>query len=123
MPEYDGYQVTDARPDRTIVKDYEPFKPLLDRILVKRIDEIVGDDGFIVPEKYRQHSNWGEVIAVGDTVVLGGERIPLTDFVNIGDICRYGEYCAEAYSVDDPSLFIVRLQDCRGVRRLVKANS
>lgn len=97
--------------------EYEEFRTLLDRILVRRLkvdDEVAG---FAIPEKFRQHSNWGEVVVVGDGVVLGGELLPLDQFISVGDRVRYGEYTAEQFSTDDESLWIVRLQDCRGVRR------
>lgn len=127
-------EIIDSRAPRE-VKEYEEFKPILDRILVRRIDEAKAEGEFVVPEKYRQHSNWGEVIAIGDGVVLGNEfyqfvqPVPPMDmlkdkviynFVRPGDMVRYGEYTAEAFSVDDPTLFIVRIQDVRGVRRLIR---
>lgn len=96
---------------------HSPFKPILDRILVRRLPIDEPKDGFSAPEKYRQSNNWAEVIAIGDGIMLGHDFVQLTDFVNVGDWIRYGEYTAEAFSVDDPDLFIIRLQDCRGVRR------
>ena len=109
--------VLDLRPDRT--KTYQPFKTILDRILVRRIETPSTVDGFEVAEKFRQHTNRGEVVAVGDWVVLGGQCHKVTEFVNIGDIVLYGEYTAERQSKDDETLWIVRLQDVRGVERLV----
>lgn len=110
-------EITDTRAPR-VVHEYEDFRCLLDRILVRRVPP--DDADFAIPDKYRQHSNWGDVIAIGDSVVLGQQRYPLTDFVNLGDRVRYGEYTAEQYSLDDEDLFIIRIQDVRGVRRLKK---
>jgi co-chaperonin GroES (HSP10) len=109
--------IIDIRPDRT--KAYHPAKPILDRILVKRIESPKNSDGFEVPDKYRQQTNQGEVIAVGDCVVLGHERWNVSDFVSVGDVVHYGEYTAEQLK-DDPSLYIVRIQDVRLVERLVR---
>lgn len=114
-----GFTIEDKRPDRSQIKDYHPFTALLDRILVRRIEPEKLVNGYLIPDKYREMENWGEVVSVGQGVVLGREWRPLTDFVNIGDLVKYGEHTAErfSYKEDDP-LFIVRIQDCRGVRRL-----
>ena len=94
-----------------------PLRPLLDRVLIRRIEADAAADGFAIPEKYRQHSNLGVVIALGDGVVLGGQWKPLTDFVSVGSKIIYGEYTAEAYDHNGQTYWIVRLQDIRGVVR------
>ncbi len=96
---------------------HQPFKPILDRILVKRLPVDEPKDGFVVPEKHRQSSNWAEVIAVGDGVMLGHDFVNIRDFVDVGDWVKFGEYTAEAFDVNEPDVFIVRIQDVRGVRR------
>lgn len=111
----ESVSVVDTRPDRT--KTYEPFKPILDRILVRALPE-QDESGFAVPKKYRQQTNRGEVVAVGDGVVLGGEWHPLMEFVNVGDRVMYGEYTSEKFDRDAEELFIIRVQDIRGVERL-----
>lgn len=93
-----------------------PFRPILDRVLLRRIEAEAAVDGFQVPEKYRQHSNLGEVIALGDGVVLGKEWKLLTDFIHVGDVVLYGEYTAEAFEKDGETLWLVRIQDIRGVK-------
>src|ERR1035437_10110535 len=67
------------------------FKPILERVLIKRVAEDKNMEqledgsmrdkrtGFIIPAKYRQHSNVGVVLAVGDFVVMGGVKTPLSD--------------------------------------------
>lgn len=113
----------DLRPDRT--KTYAAFKPILDRILVRCIDRTT--QGFFdIPDKFRQPSKFGEVLAVGDSVVLGRECFPLTNFVNIGDIVRFSEFSAEPLEPDANSDnrvlpgrdYIIRIQDVRGVESL-----
>jgi co-chaperonin GroES (HSP10) len=93
-----------------------PFRPILDRVLIRRIEPEAAPDGFSVPEKYRQHDNLGTIIALGDGIVLGNEWKPLTDFVHVGDMVLYGEYCAECFQKDEEIFWIVRLQDIRGVK-------
>jgi len=112
--------ITDLRPDRS--RSYETPKPLLDRILVRRINK-AEDDGLMISEKFREKSRTGEIIAVGQGVVLGNQFLPLTDFVNIGDRVVYGEFTAEAYDHTDPTIatiFVVRIQDCRTCEELVR---
>lgn len=109
--------IIDTRPDRT--RAYTKPQAILDRILVRRLDAPKADEGFIVPEKFRQQTNRGEVISIGDGVVLGTEFKSLEFFVSPGDIVHYGEYTAEQLK-DDPTLYIVRIQDVRLVERLVR---
>lgn len=108
------------------VPTYEPFKPILDRILIRLVREDGPKDGFEVPEKYRQQTNKGEVLAVGDVVVLSGHKFPVTDFVNVGDHLLFGQYTAEEFTSDDlvarfgeGPFYIIRVQDVRGIARQV----
>ena len=112
MPEI---KVVDKRPDRT--KEYGEFECLLDRVLIRRLPEDTGT-GLQIPNKYREPQRWGEVIAIGDSVVLGGVKWPLSDYVSVGDIVKYGEHTAEQFDTNDEDVFIVRVQDLRGRRRL-----
>jgi co-chaperonin GroES (HSP10) len=114
MPEI---EITDTRPDRSKVKEHGPFECLLDRILVRQLP-IDNPAGFAMSEKYKPQSYWGEVIAIGDSIVLGGVKWPLSDFVGVGDLVKFGVSVAENFSIDDPDLYIIRLQDCRGRRRV-----
>jgi co-chaperonin GroES (HSP10) len=109
--------ITDLRPDRT--KQYSAPKPILDRILVRRLAAPKAEDGFVVPEKFRQQTNRGEVVSIGTHVAIGNVEHNLDEFVWPGDIVHYGEYVAEQMK-DDPSLYIVRIQDVRLVERLVR---
>src|SRR5580704_7125467 len=107
------------------MSEFAPFKPILDRLLIKLVHEDGPKDGFEVPDKYRQHTNKGEVLAVGDCVVLSGHKFPLTDFVNVGDHVLFGEYTAEEFTSDElaarfkdvDKFYIIRVQDVRGTAR------
>jgi len=113
--------VVDLRPDRS--KSYHKPQPILDRILVRVIKSHSETEEFVIPDKYREKSRLGEVIAIGYGVVLGNQYLPLEEFISIGDRVKFGEYTAEAYDHTDPTLateFIVRIQDIRTVERLVR---
>jgi len=127
--------------------EYEVGKPILDRVVIMRIPddpnlEILEDGsardkrtGFIIPPRYRQHSNTGIVIAIGDFVVMGGVKTPLNTIVNPGDKVTYGDYNSEIfhasaakveamcdaaqvnYNPDPEAIRVVRVQDIRLVER------
>lgn len=107
MSEPTEIPVVDSRPDRSLIREYDPFVPILDRVLVKRLEVAKDSDGFAVPEKYRQSTNKGEVLGVGTRVTS----------VKTGDIVLYGEFTAEKLTGGD-AIFIVREADIRGVERL-----
>jgi co-chaperonin GroES (HSP10) len=87
-----------------------PFLPILDRVLIRRIEAEATAEGFSVPEKYRQHSNLGIVIEVGENVAR------LTDRVKVGAKVLYGEYTAEQWDAPNGDVYwSVRVQDIRGV--------
>ena len=131
-----AYPIEDTRsslPPETFVAP-TVFKPILDRVLVRRVqDEQVSKLG--LPDKYRQQTNEGEVLSVGDFVVLGGHVVPFirantwftrfltwlgfvlpTVGVQVGDRVLFGEYNAERFTQDGEELWIVRVQDIRGVK-------
>lgn len=110
----------DQRASRDVV-EYEPFQPILDRIVVRRIESNTDTDGFVVPEKYRQHTNIGEVLAIGTGVVLGMIFHDMDTFVEVGDRVLFGEYTAEKYVFEGDEQEIVRIQDVRGVFKRKKA--
>lgn len=130
-------------------KKYDNPLTLLDRILVKRITdnpdlEVLSDGtvrnkktGFIVPQAYRQHTNIGIVLCVGQFVIVGGVRVPMNEVVSVGDKVTYGDYNSEVfiqneditksmcdavemdYEEDPEGLRVVRVQDIRTVRHQV----
>jgi co-chaperonin GroES (HSP10) len=87
------------------------------------LDEKVQDPttGIFMPPVYRQHSNKGIVVTIGQWVVLGGKQIPLGDIIKVGDKILFGEYNCEKFTgVDGVEYELVRVQDIRGVERLVE---
>ena len=126
-------------------KKFGAYHPILDRILVKRVEpdpnmELLSDGstrdkrtGFVMPAKYRQHSNTGVVLAMGQFVVMGGVKTPLGEILGLGDRVTYGDYNSEVtflpetlvrslcdnvqlnYIEDENGLRVIRIQDVRGV--------
>ena len=143
--EVETAKVTPVAPKKFADKKFSAFTPILDRILVKRCAEgpdmkIMEDGsvlntktGLVIAAKYRQHSNIGIVLATGQFVILGGQRIAMSEVVRVGDRVTYGDYNSEVFLMDEPKvqemcdsvqmnyepdaegLRIVRVQDVRGV--------
>jgi chaperonin GroES len=90
------------------------FKPILDRVLLRRIEE---EDSSVIqtPDVFKQKSNKGEVIALGDFFQLGGNIFPMQDFLNVGDVVLFGEFNVETFMKDGEEFLLVRIQDIRGV--------
>ena len=89
------------------------FRPVMDRILLRRIKQPEVVNGVVIPDKYKE-SNEYEVVALGDFVVLSGQRFPLTEFVTVGDTVLVGQYNLERVEVDGEELLLTRVQDIRG---------
>jgi len=115
-------KTTQESVDSVTEPKYTPFSPIMDRVQVKVIEEMVKDEqGVLMPPKYRQHSNMGVVIAIGQWVILGGKQIPLGEVIQPGDKVLFGEYNCEKFDgVDGEEYELIRVQDIRGVWRLIQ---
>jgi len=91
------------------------FKPLSDRLLVKRVDvEEKTTGGLFIPETAKEKPSRGEVIAIGSGKVLdNGTRIPLE--VKVGDIVLFGKYAGSEVKLDDVEHLVMREEDILAV--------
>ena len=84
------------------------FRPLHDRVLLRRIEEgetVLG--GIIIPDSAKEKPQQGEAIAVGNGKVLdNGTRVPLE--VHAGDRVLFGKYSGTEIKVDDEDYLILR---------------
>lgn len=92
------------------------LRPILDRVLIKRFPPPPEPpkDTVVIPQKYQQQACTGEVAALGQFVVMGGIKFPLTDFLQVGDVVRFSEYNFEEVPSDGVDYVLVRIQDIRG---------
>ena len=88
------------------------IQPILDRVFVRRLTK-ESKSTILIPERYRQAERTGEVLALGQFVVIGGLRIPLDEIIQVGDVVLFGEYAAEKFE-EDEKLVLLRIQDIRG---------
>lgn len=87
------------------------FKPLHDRVLVKRVDvEEKTAGGLFIPETAKEKPSRGEVIAVGSGKMLdNGTRMALE--VKVGDIVLFGKYAGNEIKLDGVEHLVMREED------------
>ncbi|OGQ48158.1 MAG: co-chaperone GroES [Deltaproteobacteria bacterium RIFCSPLOWO2_02_FULL_47_10] len=91
------------------------FRPLHDRVLVKRItEEEKTKGGIIIPDSAKEKPQEAEVIAVGNGKVLEeGNRIALD--VKTGDRILFGKYSGNDIKLDGEEYVIIREEDVLGI--------
>lgn len=91
------------------------FKPLNDRVLVKRIDEkVTKAGGIIVPDSAKEKPMEGKVIAVGTGHVNeDGKRRPLE--VKVGNRVLFGKYAGTEVKLDDVEHVILKEDEVLGI--------
>ncbi|MBL8547679.1 MAG: co-chaperone GroES [Hyphomonadaceae bacterium] len=97
------------------------FRPLHDRVLVKRVkEEEKTRGGIIIPETAQEKPQEGEVVAVGPGARdEDGERIELD--VKVGDRILFGKWSGTEVKVDGEVLLIMKESDIMGVIEVKKA--
>ena len=91
------------------------FRPLGDRVLVKRVEEEEKTKGgIIIPDTAKEKPQEGEVIAVGP-----GARDEDGDYikpdVSVGDKILFGKWSGTEVKVDGQDLLIMKESDILGV--------
>jgi chaperonin GroES len=91
------------------------FRPLHDRILVRRVDE---DEktagGIIIPDTAKEKPQQGVVVAVGPGARNeAGELLPLD--VAVGDRVLFGKYAGSEVRIDGAEYSIMKESDIMGV--------
>ena len=91
------------------------FRPLHDRVVVKRIDaEEKSTGGIIIPDTAKEKPSQGEVIAVGpggrDDA---GKIIPMD--VKVGDRILFGKWSGTEVKIDGVEYLIMKESDVMGV--------
>jgi len=83
------------------------FRPLYDRVLIKRLDADEKVGGLFIPESAKEKPLQGEVVAVGPGARLddGNNREPS---VKTGDRVLFGKYSGDEVQVDGSKHLIMR---------------
>ena len=91
------------------------FKPLYDRILVKRVEEESRSAGGIyIPDTAKEKPLRGQVLAVGKGKLLDNGQLRPLD-VKEGDTVLFGKYAGTEIKVDGVEHTILREDDVLGV--------
>ncbi|WP_296814810.1 co-chaperone GroES [Brevundimonas sp.] len=91
------------------------FRPLGDRVLVKRVEEEEKTKGgIIIPDTAKEKPQEGEVVAVGP-----GARDEDGDYIkpelNVGDRILFGKWSGSEVKIDGQDLIIMKESDVLGV--------
>jgi chaperonin GroES len=91
------------------------FRPLHDRIVVRRIEaEQKSAGGIIIPDTAKEKPQQGEVIAVGPGARNEqGQIVPLD--VKAGDTVLFGKWSGTEVKIDGEDLLIMKESDIMGV--------
>ena len=91
------------------------FRPLHDRVVVKRIDaEEKTAGGIIIPDTAKEKPQEGEVIAVGKGKSNDeGKTFPLD--VKSGDRILFGKYSGTEIKIDGEEFLIMREEEVLGI--------
>ena len=91
------------------------FRPLHDRVVVKRIDaEEKTAGGIIIPDTAKEKPQRGEVIAIGaGTRTDDGKLIPID--IKVGDKVLFGKWSGTEIKLDGEELLIMKESDIMGV--------
>ncbi|MGD0229202.1 MAG: co-chaperone GroES [Syntrophorhabdales bacterium] len=87
------------------------FKPLQDRVIIKRLEEQEKTKGgIIIPDAAKEKPQEGRVVAVGSgKVTEKGQRVPPE--VKVGDKILFGKYSGTDIKIDDEEHLILREDD------------
>jgi chaperonin GroES len=91
------------------------FRPLHDRVVVKRIEsEAKTAGGIIIPDTAKEKPQEGEVVAVGPGARNErGELVPMD--VKAGDRILFGKWSGTEVKIDGQELLIMKESDIMGI--------
>ena len=91
------------------------FRPLHDRVVVRRIEaDQKTAGGIIIPDSAQEKPSEGEVIAVGEgNRDDDGDRIPLD--VKVGDRVLFGKWSGTEVKIGGEDLLIMKESDIMGI--------
>jgi chaperonin GroES len=91
------------------------FRPLQDRLLVKRVEEEnKTKGGIIIPDSAKEKPLEGKVIAVGNGKILEDGKVRPLD-IKAGDTILFSKYAGTEIKLDGDDHLILREEDILGV--------
>lgn len=93
----------------------QKFRPLHDRLLVKRVEaEEKSKGGIIIPDSAKEKPIEGKVIAVGNGKILDDGKLRKLE-VKAGDRVLFGKYNGTEIKIEGEELVILREDEVLGV--------
>ena len=91
------------------------FKPLHDRVLVKRVasDEKT-KGGLIIPDSAKEKPAEGEIVAVGEGARKDSGEL-IAPSVKVGDIVLFGKWSGTEVTLNGEELLIMKESDIMGI--------
>jgi len=91
------------------------FRPLHDRVLLRRVEEDnLTTGGIIIPDTAREKPMEGEILAIGQgSLDEKGARVPLD--VKVGDRVLFGKWSGTEAKIDGEELLILKEADIMGI--------
>jgi chaperonin GroES len=90
------------------------FRPLHDRVVVRRIEqEEKTAGGIIIPDTAKEKPQEGEILAVGPGAREDGKLVALD--VKVGDRVLFGKWSGTEVKLDGKELIIMKESDIMGV--------
>ena len=90
------------------------FRPLYERILVKRAPEAEKIGNIVIPDDAKEKPQMGTVIATGDgRRDVNGDLIPLD--VKVGDRILFGKFAGSDITIDGETFVVMKEEECFGV--------
>jgi chaperonin GroES len=91
------------------------FRPLHDRVVVKRIDaEAKSAGGIIIPDTVKEKPSQGEIVAVGPGGRdENGKLLPID--LKVGERVLFGKWSGTEVKIDGQDLLIMKESDIMGV--------
>ncbi len=91
------------------------FRPLHDRVVVKRIEaEDKTTGGIIIPDTAKEKPSQGEIVAVGPGGRDEAGRVIPID-LKVGDRVLFGKWSGAEVKIDNAELLIMKESDIMGV--------
>ena len=99
------------------------FRPLHDRILIKRIEEReTSKGGIIIPDTAKEKPQEGEVIAVGKGKKTEEGKVIALD-AKAGDRILFGKYSGTEIKIDNEDYLILREEEVLGIIETAKRSA
>ena len=99
------------------------FRPLHDRVLIRRVEaEEKSAGGIIIPDTAKEKPMEGEVVAVGPGARDESGKVQALD-VKVGDRVLFGKWSGTEVKLDGEDLLIMKESDILGVLEGATANA